>query len=314
MSTNKPMPIATSLSAPFWDGLKEGRILMQHCGACEKWTFYPRRHCSHCWSSDVEFREVSGQGTLYTYTVARVPTLPEFAGPEPQLMAVVELDEGVRLNTTLVGVSADKVKVGMRVKPVRARVSEDGTVLLRFTAADVDLTEIDEVPKQPEAPKDGGEAKPVRQIPLSDEAALKSLVSEEFSPWSNQLLVDQEMINQFAELSGDDYWIHTDPERARKEGPFGGTIAHGALVQILMSRLKVDLGYEITGFTNMVNYGSERLRFPSPVPAGSLIHARGRVKSVERSRRGTQLILELNVHVVGQERPAVINDLIILYM
>jgi hypothetical protein len=81
-----------------------------------------------------------------------------------------------------------------------------------------------------------------------------------------------------------------------------------------MSRLQVDLGYEITGFTNMVNYGSERLRFPSPVPAGSLIHARGRVKSVERSRRGTQIVLELNVHVVGQERPAVINDLIILYM
>ncbi|MEP3562302.1 MAG: OB-fold domain-containing protein [Marinobacter sp.] len=314
MSTNKPMPVPTSISAPFWDGLKDGRILMQQCNACEKWSFYPRRHCSHCWSDKIEFREVTGEGTLYAYTVARVPTLPELAGPEPQLMAVVELDEGVRLNTTLVGIAADDVTVGMRVKPVRAHVSDDGTVLLRFTATDVDLSEIDEVPKQPEPPQDDSDARPVRQIPLSDEAALKSLVSEEFSPWSNQLLVDQDMINQFAELSGDDYWIHTDPERARKEGPFGGTIAHGALVQILMSRLKVDLGYEITGFTNMVNYGSERLRFPSPVPAGSLIHARGRVKSVERSRRGTQLVLELNVHVVGQERPAVINDLIILYM
>ncbi|OEY66314.1 OB-fold domain-containing protein [Marinobacter sp. X15-166B] len=314
MSTNKPMPMPTSISAPFWEGLKAGRILMQHCGACDQWTFYPRRHCSHCWSSQVEFREVSGEGRLYTFTVARVPTLPEFAGPEPQLMAVVELDEGVRLNTTLVGVSADEVEVGMRVKPVRARVAEDGTVLLRFTSAHVDLEEVDEVPRQPAATAPAEDARPVRQIPLSDETALQSLVSEEFSPWSNQVLVDQDMINQFAELSGDRYWIHTDPERARKEGPFGGTIAHGALVQILMSRMQVDLGYEITGFTNMVNYGSERLRFPSPVPAGSLIHARGRVKSVERSRRGTQLVLELNVHVVGQERPAVINDLIILYM
>ncbi len=314
MSTNKPMPIPTSISAPFWDGLKDGRILMQHCGACAKWTFYPRRHCSHCWSSDVEFREVSGEGKLYTFTVARVPTLPEFAGPEPQLMAVVELDEGVRINTTLVGLSADEVEVGMRVKPVRARVSEDGTVLLRFTGANVDLDEIDEVPRQPESVEVDAGAKSVRQIPLTDEAALKALVSDEFSPWSNQVLVDQAMINQFAELSGDSYWIHTDPERARKEGPFGGTIAHGALVQILMSRLQINLAYEITGFTNMVNYGSERLRFPSPVPVGSLIHARGRVKSVERSRRGTQLVLELNVHVVGQERPAVINDLIILYM
>lgn len=314
MSTNKPMPVPTSISAPFWDGLKEGRILMQQCGNCEKWTFYPRKHCSHCWSADITFREVSGEGRLYTFTVARVPTLPEFAGPDPQLMAVVELDEGVRVNTTLVGVTEDELEVGMRVKPVRARVAEDGTVLLRFTGKNVDLDEIDEVPKQPEAVEAEAASEPARQIPLSDEAALKALVSEEFSPWSNQVLVDQDMINQFAELSGDDYWIHTDPERARKEGPFGGTIAHGALVQILMSRLQVNLGFEITGFTNMVNYGSERLRFPSPVPAGSLIHSRGRVKSVERSRRGTQVVLELNVHVVGQERPAVINDLIILYM
>ena len=311
---NKPMPIQTSISAPFWDGLKAGKVLLQHCGACAKWTFYPRRHCSHCLSDQVEFREVTGEGTLYTYTVARIPTLPEFAGPEPQLLAVVELDEGVRVNTTLVGLKEDEIKIGMRVKPVRARVNEDGTVLLRFTAAHIDLLEIDEVVKQPQAPAAAVDAKVVRQVPLTDEAALQSLVSEEFSPWSNQLLVDQAMINQFAELSGDNYWIHTDPERARKEGPFGGTIAHGALVQVLTSKLNVDLGFEITGFTNMVNYGSQRLRFPSPVPAGSLIHSRGRVKSIEKVRSGTQMVLELNIHVVGQERPAVINDLIILYM
>ncbi len=314
MSSNKPMPIATYISAPFWDGLKAGKILMQHCGACQKWTFYPRRHCSHCLSDQVEFREVSGEGTLYTYTVARIPTLPEFAGPEPQLLAVVELDEGVRVNTTLVGLQESDIEIGMRVKPVRARVSEDGTVLLRFTGADVDLAELDEVPQQPEAPAVDTDAAPARQVALTDEAGLQALVSEEFSPWSNQLLVDQAMINQFAELSGDNYWIHTDPERARKEGPFGGTIAHGALVQVLTSKLQLDLGFEITGFTNMVNYGSQRLRFPSPVPAGSLIHSRARVKSIEKVRSGTQMVLEMNIHVVGQERPAVINDLIILYM
>lgn len=313
MSTNKPMPLATRISEPFWEGLKEGRILLQHCSDCSGWTFYPRSHCSHCLSANVQFREVSGKGQLYTYTVARIPTLPEFAGPEPQIMAVVELDEGVRVNTTLVGVNEENLEVGLRVKPVRARVSEDGTVLLRFTAEHVDLAEIDEVPKQPDAPEDQPEES-IQKIPLDDDAALQSLVSEEFSEWSNQVLVDQAMIDQFAELSGDDYWIHTDPERARNEGPFGGTIAHGALAQILMSRMKLPLGFEITGFTNMVNYGSERLRFPSPVPAGSLLHARGRVKSIDKSRRGTQMILEVNVHVVGQERPAVINDLVILYM
>lgn len=314
MSTNKPMPVATYISAPFWEGLKKNKILIQHCAECEKWTFYPRRHCVHCLSSSVEFREVSGEGALYTYTVARIPTLPEFAGPEPQLMAVVELDEGVRLNTTLVGLREDEVEIGMRVKPVRALVSKEGTVLLRFTGADKDLDEIDEVPKQPVAAAADADAKAVRKIPLSDEEALQSLVSEEFSAWSNQILVDQEMINKFAELSGDNYWIHTDPERARKEGPFGGTIAHGSLVQVLNAKMQVNLGFEITGFTNMVNYGSQRLRFPSPVPAGSLIHTRARVNSVERSKRGTQLVIELNTHVVGQERPAVINELVVLYM
>lgn len=313
MSANKPMPLATAISAPFWEGLKQGKILLQQCNHCNGWTFYPRRHCCHCLSRDVEFREVSGRGRLYTYTIARVPTLPEFAGPEPQLLAVVELEQGVRVNTTMVGIKEQDLKVGMAVKPVRATVAADGTVLLRFTAADVDLSEVDEVPKQPEVSTESPD-RDVVKIALDDEVALQSLVSEAFSDWSNQVLVDQSMINQFAELSGDDYWIHTDAERARKEGPFGGTIAQGALVQVLMSRMHFELGFEITGSTNMVNYGSQRLRFPSPVAAGSLVHARGRVKSVEKSRRGTQLVLEVNVHVVGQERPAVINDLIILYM
>lgn len=313
MSTNRPMPVATPLSAPFWDGLKAGKILLQQCGDCQQWTFYPRRHCSHCLSDKVAWKEVSGKGTLYTFTVARVPTLPEFAGAELQILAVVELEQGVRVNTTLVGLEPEQIAIGMTVKPVRARVSEDGTVLLRYTGASIDLNERDEVPKAPPAPAAGsGPAK--QQIDVKDEAALKSLVSDEFSEWSNQVLIDQQLINAFAELSGDSYWIHTDPERARKEGPFGGTIAHGALVQVLMSRMQVPLTFEITGFTNMVNYGSERLRFPSPVPAGSLVHSRARVKSVERNKRGTQLTLEFNVHVVGQERPAVINDLVILYM
>ena len=152
------------------------------------------------------------------------------------------------------------------------------------------------------------------KVPVADEAALRALVSESFTAWSNEVVVDQALIDEFARLSGDDYWIHTDPDKARKMGPFGGTIAHGALVQVLQSRMKIPLGFEVTGFTNMVNYGSDRLRFPSPVPAGARIHARARVKSVDRLKSGTQLVLEVHTHVVGAERPSVINDLVILYM
>ncbi len=311
--SNKPMPVMTEISAPFWNALKDGSIQLQQCNACHAWTFYPRRHCASCLAHDLAWKEVSGRGTLYTFTVARIPTLPEFAGPDAQILAVVELEQGVRINTTLVGLAPEAIKIGMPVKPVRARVKEDGTVLLRYTGADVALDYIDEVVRAPQ-PASRDELPPRRQIDVADETALQALVSDRFTDWSNQVLVDQALIDSFAALSGDDYWIHTDPERARKEGPFGGTIAHGALVQVIMSRMQVPLEFEITGFTNMVNYGSDRLRFPSPVPAGSLVHSRCRVKAVERNKRGTQLTLEFNVHVVGQERPAVINDLVILYM
>lgn len=319
MSTNKPLPTATEISAPFWNGLKAGRLTIPQCKSCGHWIFFPRRHCDKCWSQDLEWKEVKGTGTLYTYTLTRIPTLPDFADEMPQKMAVVELDEGVRINTTLIGVDEAEIKVGMRVKPVFDTVKSDGTALLRFTAADKDMPErIDSTPAAlaaaAEAAADTAPVAAKRQVRCDDEAAMKALVSDTFSPWSNQIVVDQALIDEFAKLSGDDYWIHTDPERARKQSPFGGTIAHGALVQVLQSRLRIPLDFEVVGFTNMVNYGSDRLRFPAPVPAGSRIHARSRVKSVEKLPKGMQLTMEIVTHVVGSERPSVINDLVILYM
>jgi acyl dehydratase len=143
---------------------------------------------------------------------------------------------------------------------------------------------------------------------------MQSLVSDAFSEWSNQIEVTQALIDQFAALSGDDYWIHTDAAKARTDSPFGTTIAQGFLVQVLISRLQLPLDYEITGSNNMVNYGSDRLRFANPVPSGCRIHARYRVKAVQAVKSGMQLTMEINLHVVGQERPSVINDLLILYM
>lgn len=313
MSTNKPMPVATEISAPFWAALKEQRLSLPQCQACGHWIFYPRRHCNRCFSHDLKWQEVSGEATLYSYTIARIPTLPDFADEAPQKLAVVELvKEGVRINTTLVGLAEDEIKVGMRLKPVFDTVNREGDTLLRFTGVDKQVSprRFDD---EPEVVAEIEQA-PRRQIRVDDAEALQSLVSDEFTPWSNQIVVDQALIDEFAKLSGDDYWIHTDPERARKQGPFGGTIAHGALVQVLASRFKIEMGFEVVGFTNMVNYGSERLRFPSPVPAGSRLYARSRVKAVEIGKRGTQLTIELNIHVVGSERPAVINDLVVLYM
>ncbi len=312
MSNNKPMPIPTEISAPFWEGLKAERLLIQQCDHCNHWVFYPRRHCPSCLAHALTWREVNGAATLYSYTVTRIATLPDFADEMPQILAVIELEQGVRINSNLVGLDETEVKIGMALQPVFAEVDAKGTRLLRFTGLDKDPVALQGARSQPEPVV--SEKSTVRQIALSDTAALQALVSDTFSGWSNQVVVDQELIDAFAQLSGDDYWIHTDPERARKQSPFGGTIAHGALVQILQSRMQLNLGYEITGFSNMVNYGSDRLRFPAPVPAGATIHSRARVKRVEQVKSGTQLTLELNTHVLGSERPSVINELVILYM
>jgi uncharacterized protein len=325
MNWNKPLPQPTTISAPFWDGLKAHAVRLQQCDDCQHWIFFPRAHCSACASPRLTWRDVAGTGTLYTYTVTRVPTLPEFTDEMPQQLAVVQLDEGPHINTTLVGVDEAALKVGMRVRPVFDERPGEIT-LLRYTAADSSHADVlpavgsedearaaDEQAARERAAAEAA-AQTRRRIPVGDLDALKSLISTEFSGWSNEFLVTQQIIDDFAALSGDDYWLHTDPVRARAESPFGTTIAHGALVQVLISRLTLPMTFEVTGFNNMVNYGSNRLRFAAPVPSGCRIHARYRVNAVEQIKGGVQMTMELNVHVVGQDRPSVINELVILYM
>lgn len=302
----KPLPVATEISRPFWEGLKEGRLSLQHCDDCHTWVFYPRRHCTHCLSPELSWQEASGEATLYSYTLARIPTLPEFADEAPQALAVVELAEGVRMNTTLVGLEEQEIEVGMALAPVFCRTNARGDTLLRFTRPGGERRR-DETPRL--AKDDQGR----RRVPFDDAAAVASLVSESFSDWSESLLIDQALIDRFAELSGDDYWIHTDPERAARESPYGTTIAHGALVQVLQSRLALPLDFVLEGHATVVNYGSDRLRFPAPVPVGSRVQARARVKEAGVTPKGTKVVLEVHTHVVGEERPSVINDLVMFY-
>jgi hypothetical protein len=315
MTWNKPLPHPTSMSQPYWDGLKAHEVRLQQCEHGH-WLFFPRSHCPTCGSRRLTWRSVSGAGTLYTFTVGRVPTLPEFTDEMPQLLAVVELDEGVHLNTTLVGVDPAALEIGQRLRPVFDDRPGEVT-LLRYTLVDSAHPGVIEGEAAAEVPAGAPPAEaeaPRRRISCKDIAAMKSLVSDLYSGWSNQVEVTQALINQFAALSGDDYWIHTDPERARRESPFGSTIAHGSLVQVLASRLKMPMGFEIVDFGNIVNYGSDRLRFPSIVPSGCRIHGRYRIKAVEQLRSGVQVTMEINIHVVGQDRPSVINDLVMLYM
>lgn len=310
MATLKPMPAATKISAPFWQALKENQVKIQQCNSCQGWIFFPRNHCSHCLAHDLEWKQVSGEGTLYSFTLTRIPTMPEFSDEMPQALAVVELAEGVRINTTLIDVEEQDIKIGMAVKPIFDKVTKNGETLLRFTATSNAGGVRDYIdPLKDLEHNDKGQV----QVPVSNLAALYALADNKFTDWSNDIVVDQELINAFADLSGDDYWLHTDPERAKTDSPFKTTIAHGSLVQVLQSRLTIALPFEITGFKTMVNYGSNRLRFPAPVPAGSTIHGRSKVKDISVSHKGIQLTLEMNIHVKDNDKPSVINDLVILY-
>ena len=313
--SNKPVPVATEISAPFWNALRERKVQIQQCDDCGHWVFYPRAHCNACFSPRLSWKPISGKGTLLTYTLTRIPTMPEFTDEMPQKLAVVQFDEGPHVNTTLLGLEPEDIKIGMRLKPVFSDIPDSESTLLRFTGENVVLPDLAEGGVKP-APKPAAPQPEVkkRQIACRDLAAMQSLVSEEFGPWSDELQITQDLINEFAKLSGDDYWIHTDPERCRKESPFGLPIAQGQLVQVLISRLRVPNDYEVTGFTNMVNYGSDKLRFPATVPVGSKIHARSRVKAVTKVKSGTQMTMEICTHVINMERPSVINELVILYM
>ena len=157
----------------------------------------------------------------------------------------------------------------------------------------------------------------MEQIKFDDVGALQAKVSEEFGPFGGELEVTQEMIDRFAELTGDRQWIHVDVERCRRESPFGGPIAHGFLTLSLLPLMAAktrDAGdYAIVGQGNVANYGSDKLRFLSPVPAGAKIDSRSRLAAVEAAPKGTRIVREIAVHVVGQEKPALLYAMILLY-
>ena len=149
---------------------------------------------------------------------------------------------------------------------------------------------------------------------FDDIEKLRSKISKEFGPWSEPIEVSQDKINKFADVTGDHQWIHIDIERSKKESPFGGPVAHGFLTLSLLPAFKTHGEYTVSGFRNMVNYGANKLRFISPVPAGAKVHAHSRIVAVEPKPQGTQVTQETSVHVVGNDRPALTYEGIVLYV
>ena len=136
---------------------------------------------------------------------------------------------------------------------------------------------------------------------------VKGLIGQEIGP-SEWRTVTQEDIDRFAELSGDDQWIHVDVERAKTESPFGTTVAHGNLTLSMIDGFRKEL-IRSEGFALGVNYGWNKVRFPAPVPAGSRLRARAEVVSVDDVGGGWfQVATRFTVEIEGNEKPACVGE------
>lgn len=140
---------------------------------------------------------------------------------------------------------------------------------------------------------------------------LRALVGEHlgYSGWHT---VDQEQVDRFADATGDHQWIHVDPERAKAESPFGGPIAHGHLTLSLATSLMPEI-MSVSGITYGLNYGSNRVRFPAPVPVGSRIRAGATLESVEEVAGGAQAVVKVEVEVEGSGKPACVAEMVYRY-
>jgi acyl dehydratase len=138
--------------------------------------------------------------------------------------------------------------------------------------------------------------------------ALKARIGEQIGT-SEWVLVDQEMINKFADATGDHQFIHIDEERA-KQTPFGGTIAHGFLTLSLMPLLSAKSDMKrVEGVKMGVNYGSNKLRFLAPVRSGKRVRAHFKLLELEEKRPGQwQQVQEVTVEIEGEDKPALICE------
>ena len=135
---------------------------------------------------------------------------------------------------------------------------------------------------------------------------LLELAGTELGP-TEWVEVGQDRIDLFADATGDHQWIHVDVERATAESPFGGPIAHGYLTLSLVNMFLPEL-ITVAEFSAGLNVGLDKVRFPSPVPAGSRIRATGEVVSAEEVKGGVQVVVRVTVEVEGQDRPACVAD------
>lgn len=131
----RPLPSLTGDAARYWQALAASRIELPRCTACARLVFYPRPFCPACHGEQLEWEEIAGAGRVYTFSTVHRATHPWFMDKTPYVYAVVELDAGVRLPTTIVGCEPGAVSVGLRVEPVFEKADEATLLLFRPRAS-----------------------------------------------------------------------------------------------------------------------------------------------------------------------------------
>jgi acyl dehydratase len=147
---------------------------------------------------------------------------------------------------------------------------------------------------------------------LNSLQSLKDHVGRELAT-TGWMAVTQERILQFAEATGDRQWIHVDPERARRESPYGATIAHGFLTLSLMSHFMREAIQLPSGVRQTINYGLNRVRFPGPVRAGEKIRARIRLRSCKELPDCVEAAFGITMETEGAEKPCCVAEWILRY-
>ena len=125
---DKPMPAITEEGAPYWEGCRAGELRLQRCTACERLRFPPSVLCPHCLAEGGEWVALSGRGMIYSFIVVHRPQHPAFFDDVPYNVAIVELEEGLRLHTNIVGCANEELRVGLPLEVVFDRVNDEVTL------------------------------------------------------------------------------------------------------------------------------------------------------------------------------------------
>lgn len=152
-----------------------------------------------------------------------------------------------------------------------------------------------------------------QRIDFNDIEALKTKISDRWDDWGSERLVTQVEIETFASLTQNTQWIHTDSERARRESPYKGIIAHGFFIFSLVPSLLPERDYIVCGSKQLIVRGGDAFRFVSPVRPNDTVRARTRLNKVEKKPKGTVLTYLVEVWTLTGTRPAVTSELKLQY-